>query len=339
MMTNEKMNICILSSDLFVPHSATLIASIMDNKDPVDDIVFHFFCENVTDRSKATLLSFARKCGFDIHFYDMKVDYFDGFPQTPAYQGSYMGYYKTVIPRLLPLKIDKALFLDSDMIVLTSLAPLYDTNIEGKYAAVVAERTECGAFCTHKELYFNAGMILLNVKKFREDHVEKKIIDLCSRRIQEAKWVEQDLLNEIFQGNVAYVPLKWNMLLNKATIDTILAFGGIIHPSEEEICEAEKDPHIVHYTAWKPWHHGCENPNRDFYWKYAQRTPFYKQVLSEYRQTLPKSHPSHVGKFLQAIKIPKRYFQCRIGKNGYLRLFGKTIFDFSKKTSQQTEKK
>lgn len=323
-MTNEKMNICLLSSDAFMPHSAALIASIMENKAPEDCIVFHYFCENVSDKSKATLLTMKQNWDFDIQFYDMEVGFFDGYHQFC--KGSYMGYYKIVIPRILPQEIDKVLFLDSDMIVQTSLAPFYETNIEGKYAAVVAERKKCDYFCTHNEPYFNAGVVLMNLKKYREDHIEEKIIDLCNKRIIKAICVEQDFLNEVFRGNVIYLPLQWNMMLDKIQRDFLLSADWNMYPySEDEIHEAESNPKIIHYVSnRKPWLFTSRCHDKSSYWDYARKTPFYGQIQYVYYVS-----------WLSAFRIfPKTFLrniiQLRSGRNGYVRIFGVTVFDFSK---------
>lgn len=341
MATKDKMNICILSSDLFVPHSAALIVSIMENKAQADDIVFHYFCENVSDESKATLLTMRKQWDFDVHFYDMTVAYFDGYRQydysnfsLSKYDGSYMGYYKTIIPRLLPQEIDKVLFLDSDMIVQTSLAPLYETDIEGKYAAVVAER-KTRSVLTHGESYFNAGMILMNLKKYREDHIEDQIKELATTRLQEMTFLEQDMLNEVFQGNVVYVPPIWNSFIGNAVYYKIFVTEhqlGSCYPAEW-LKQSAANPSITHFIMEKPWHFGYFCKNRNVYWKYARKTPFYQQVLREYYNSISLS------RFLKSLKARwkhKRFVQCRTGRNGYFRLFGKTIFDCSKKIHDET---
>ena len=335
------MNICILSSDAFVPHSAALIASIMENKSQADGIAFHYFCENVSDKSKATLLTMKQDWDFDIHFYDLTPDYFDGYWQydygrfsLSQYNGSYMGYYKTIIPRLLPQEIDKVLFLDSDMIVQTSLAPLYETDIEGKYAAVVAE-SKSRSILTHDKPYFNAGMILMNVKKYREDYIEEQIKELAKTRLKEMTFLEQDMLNEVFQGNVVYVHPTWNgFLVSEQRYEMyIMKYQLCSCYHIEWLKQAAANPSIIHFIMQKPWIFGYFCKFKNIYWRYTRKTPFYRHVLHEYYNTISFSR---FVKLLKATLLPKRYFQLRTGRNGYLRLFGKTIFDCSKKTSRQT---
>lgn len=295
-MTKEKMNICILSSDAFVPHAAALIASIMENKDVSDDIVIHYFCENVTGESKEYLLSMKRKWNFCIRLYDLTADFFEGYKQYgyrhSQYNRSYMGYYKIVIPRLLPQEIDKALILDSDMIAHTSLSSLYETNLEGRYAAVVAEtEMKNRVITTHNGPYFNAGTILVNLKKYREDQVEEQIKEIIQKKgINSFPFLEQDLFNEIFRGEVVCLPLKWNMMFTNGWRKAIYKHGFVLYPfPEEEIHEAENNPGIIHYlTAEKPWFPGSKHPGRNTYWKYLKQTPFFGQVRNEYYRSVFK---------------------------------------------------
>ena len=44
---------------------------------------------------------------------------------------SIAGYFRFLIPQILPDDVDKALFLDSDIIVRGSVAELYDQSIDG----------------------------------------------------------------------------------------------------------------------------------------------------------------------------------------------------------------
>ena len=319
-MTEETMNICILSSDAFVSHAAALIASVMENNDASDNIVFHYFCENVSDKSKTALLSMQQKWVFGLSFYNLTVDFFDGYPQYTNTKGTYMGYYKIVIPRLLPQEVDKILFLDADMIVQTSLAPLYETGIEGKYAAVVAER-KSRSVVSHDKPYFNAGMILMNVKKYREDHVEEQIKELAQERIKDFPYLEQDLFNEIFQGNVVYVHPIWNGFLWKGDVKN---YNFHVVEKQLSLCypiewieQSAANPNIVHYVNHiKPWHCECNHVHKHIYWKYAKLTPFYNLVKRDVEIQLQQSEieRSHDNLALlqQKRSIYWHYYRCKV---------------------------
>jgi lipopolysaccharide biosynthesis glycosyltransferase len=150
-------------------------------------------------------------------------------------------------------------------------------------------------------------------------------------------WAEQDLLNEIFQGNVVYLPLKWNMILDQKHRKWLRSAGYIIFPySGEEISEAEERPYIIHYvTQEKPWLLGCNHRHKNLYWKYAERTPFYKSLVNEYRYgsygPLPylRRKMKLFSRFIRHGLLKVRYSK----KQKYIRVLGITLMDTSKRIS------
>jgi len=319
---NSIINICLQSSGLFAPHAAALIASIMENKADSEDIVFWYLCDKVSENIKNKIASMRKKWSFTIHFIDVSDD---SFREFPIHNGSYATYYKLALGRLLPHEVSKIIYLDSDMIVTTSLASLYHTDIWECYAAVVAESLK-----RHFPLggpYFNAGMVLFNLEKWRCENLEGQAIQFGYDHPDWIIWVDQDILNYLFKGNVIYLPLKWNKIPSEILLGNSTQWGGFY--SETEMSKVGKELGIIHY-AWidKPWLPMCQHPNKASYWKYARKTPFYKQVLREYRRAIPKRFFLGFANSLKTMR--QRLFQLRTGHNGYLRIFGKTIFDCSK---------
>ncbi|MGL6225179.1 MAG: glycosyltransferase family 8 protein [Thermoguttaceae bacterium] len=208
-MSNARMNqptmfICLACDDNYAPHAATLIASILVNKEVDDSLSFVILGDNLTDLVKDKFVQMSEKWSVPISIITCSDDAFIGLPK---WHDKYSAYYRLALHRLLPASISKVLYLDCDMVVTTSLSSLYNTDISEKYAAVVAE-SKFSSFTTHKCPYFNTGMLLLNLDKFRADDMEKKAIDLGLRRFHDIAFPDQDILNELFFGHVVYMPLQ-----------------------------------------------------------------------------------------------------------------------------------
>jgi lipopolysaccharide biosynthesis glycosyltransferase len=206
--------------------------------------------------------------------------------------------------------------LHCDTIAVTSLAPLFNTDISDRYAAVVAEALD-STFTTHLSPYFNAGMTLFNIEKFREDTIEHKAIELGNQRLSEIEFPDQDLLNELFAGNVVFVPLKWNLLLFPAYYHR---FGKVTRRtpafSMDELDTAFSEPSIIHFAGFRPWQAFCEHPLRGLYWKYLRMTPFYREVVRTYYISWLSS-------------LYQRYFRIRLSKkNVHIKLFGVDVFSW-----------
>ena len=93
-----------------------------------------------------------------------------------------LGYGRLFITKIVPAEVKKLLYLDTDVYAYDNIDELYDTNVDGKYAAVVLD-VSAQSFAkdelerTKVSKYFNAGVMLLNLDKIREDKVDDACID------------------------------------------------------------------------------------------------------------------------------------------------------------------
>ena len=306
------INICLACDDNYAQHAAALIASIIANKGEDDRLRFFILSDHLPENVKRRFREMADQWSFPLTFFECSDDVFRGLR---TWRGKYNTYFRLVIHRFLAKDIAKVLYLDCDMIAMTSLAPLFHTDISGKYAAVVAE-AEDSDFTSHDSPYFNAGMTLFNLEKYREDDIERKAVELGIRRFSEIEFPDQDILNELFAGNVVFVPLKWNTILFPAWYHRFVKASGR-RPAFtlDEVNKAFSDPGIIHYNL-QPWRAFCEHPLRDLYWKYLRMTPFYAEGVKKYRRHWMSD-------------LYQRYFRIRLGKkNIHIKLFGVDIISW-----------
>ena len=104
---------------------------------------------------------------------------------------TYITLMRAVLSNVLPDE-SKVLLLDPDTIVTGSLEDLWNIDITNYYFAAVQETRNH----THPEkIYYNAGVMLMNLNKFRIDHIDDLIItELNTRHWQH---MEQDVLNHL----------------------------------------------------------------------------------------------------------------------------------------------
>ncbi len=182
-------------------------------------------------------------------------------------------YSKTTYYRLLIAKMfteyDKTIYLDSDMIIKGDISRLYEIDLGNNLVGAAHEQamiqTDAYGDYVEKNLdisrynFFNAGMLLINSKLWRDEEVFEKFMYLLS--IYTFKVTQdEDYLNVICKDRVLFVGDKWNTesFLNKEI-------------SDEDIC-------IIHYIMWaKPWHF-TEVRYNEFFWKYAKMNPYYKEI-------------------------------------------------------------
>jgi lipopolysaccharide biosynthesis glycosyltransferase len=157
----------------------------------------------------------------------------------------YSIYLRLLIPDLLPPTITKALYLDSDILVATDLALLWDQEVGDNYFLAARDRGSSSALsrlssCTDARFeqdseYFNSGVLLMNLTRMRLDGIAAKVIAF-GRKWGEALAVpEQDGLNVVAVGNWGKLDRRWNCLVNKVDesthkSDAIFHFMGHAKP-------------------------------------------------------------------------------------------------------------
>ncbi|MCA6072405.1 MAG: hypothetical protein LE178_02525 [Endomicrobium sp.] len=93
--------------------------------------------------------------------------------------------YRVLLPKLLP-DVDKILYTDVDVIFNDDLQELDKIDVSKYYVAVAKYGSsqknlkskiweQCGLFDIYdKRQYVNAGILILNLKKIRQDGIDKK---------------------------------------------------------------------------------------------------------------------------------------------------------------------
>ena len=122
---------------------------------------------------------------------------------------------KLLIPTLLSDDIDKALYLDGDTLILSDVKELYNENIENYIASMgidngdYADR-EINNYPVTQPCYFNAGVILFNLSKWREMNITEQMEEFTKQN-PKLFYAEQDILNSVINyEDIKMFEIKWN---------------------------------------------------------------------------------------------------------------------------------
>ena len=312
------INICVACNDRYAPHAAALIVSILENRNENEEHVFYVLSDRLSVESRWKFAEMERTLSCFIRIVDYAEKTFVGW-QT--WRRSHATYLRIVMGSVLPKDVSKILYLDCDMIVRTSLAPLWETDLTGHYAAAVAEGNAEARIFSHLKLdglYFNAGMVLFNLDKYREDGIEEKILQSGDELVGQLSFLDQDLLNLAFHGKTVFVPYRWNANYNREGHEHFERIGLFSVYSRDKIRTECENAAIVHYCGEKPWRMSCFHPFRKLYWDCQRKTPFHRNARREYYRSFPK---------LLRI-LAKEVISFRVTKNRtYLKLFGWTVYN------------
>lgn len=230
-----KLHIAFSCDQNYVRFLATILASILKNAKNDDELCFHIFENSISKSDKNNIETLLKIRNFEVHYYtttfivakkkDLRIP--EEFHFTEA------AYVRLFMADILPL--DKFLYLDVDMIVLSSLQELYATDLDDHFFAAAPqfrgeEMSNTLRLGTFGHSYFNSGVLLIDAAKWRKHSVAQQLFQHAIKIKEKIFWVDQDVLNSYFSPN-KYLRLgrRWNC--------------------EAENAETYPDPCIVHYQG------------------------------------------------------------------------------------------
>ncbi len=239
--TKLTIPVCLACDGKFAPYTAVTMASVLKNKHPNDNIRFYILDGGITDENKEKILALKDISDCEIEFAKIDPAMFEKFYLNPLLHLATPIYYRLNIPQMLANE-DKVVYLDSDVIVLTSLRRLYQTDISCHPLAAAKEST-------YPRTTVNTGVIVINTKMWREQNITSQLFDwLNANHNNQASLGDQSAINAVLEGRIKILNDHWN----DQTRNPVTGWQGA-HPS------------IVHYNGKiKPWHY--ENLPGDELW-------------------------------------------------------------------------
>lgn len=179
---------------------------------------------------------------------------------------------------------DTALYLDTDIIVNGSVSDLFEIEL-GDYALAAVSDPKIADLdrleLSQEEGYFNSGMLVLNLAKWREMQLGQRALEFIFTNPEKIKYADQCGLNAILKGRWLRLDPKWNV--QTSFFEEELFSEAVSHFGKEEFLHAKNNPRIVHYTeASKPWHFQNKHPLKELYWTYLNETEYAQEFKKKY---------------------------------------------------------
>ncbi|AWX45801.1 General stress protein [Flagellimonas maritima] len=279
------LHIALSSDENYTPFMATAIISVIENNIDIPDITFHIISVGISKESQGKMKDMIaannRKCIiYDFHSsQDIVGEFIFGVSKINKYARLYL-------PKLLPETVDKVIYMDCDAIVLGSLKKLWEIKID-KYSFagvedVVFERHKTSINMPVNCKYINSGMLIFNLKKFREenslDRVEEFMKSYIKRKVKYSN--DQAVINALFYKEFYILPPEYNCitpyyLMNSEQIMTIYRMKS--YYNDEALQRAVDNPVFVHFTPsfiTRPWVKGSRHPLTKKFLMYLNKTPW-----------------------------------------------------------------
>ena len=280
------MNILYTLNDLFVPQVAAGITSICENNKSMKTIRFYLMSAGITDENRNKLNKYIKKYGRSITYIELDHinNYFDFDFDTNGWNPIVLA--RLLLDKLLPKSMGKVLYLDGDTVVRGSLEELW--NIDMKDHAIAASIEPTVDKKRKAELgmknypYYNAGVLLINLKKWREDSIGKKIIKYYEENNGNLFANDQDAINGSQKGKIYTLSPKYNFynIFYQYPYRFLSKLCDYEYVTYEVYKEAKENPIIIHYLGEeRPWRVGNKHKYRDDYIKYLNMTPWKDQNM------------------------------------------------------------
>ncbi len=255
--------------DGYIPFLAVSLQSLIENSKKENFYLIKILYTNISEENQRKIQKFEQE-NVSIEFVDL--NYYIEKIKDKLYTRDYYSkttYFRLFIPNLYP-QYTKALYLDSDIVVLEDVADLYNTNMENYLVAaapddviqtikVFQEYAEKVVGVANYRNYFNAGVLLMNLDELRKFNFQEKFLYSLDK-IKFSVAQDQDYLNRLCKGRVKIVDPNWNRM-----------------PIAREK-ENQGDIKLIHYNlAYKPWHFE-DILYKDYFWNYAKKTEFFDTI-------------------------------------------------------------
>ena len=279
------------SDDKFTPFLVVTMTSICYNTQHF--INFYILDSNIKVFNKNRIKNLTKKFkNCTIEFIKIDIDkYFSNFKTNK--QWNINTYFRFLIPELKN-NIDKVIYLDCDIIVLDDIIKLYNENLGDKIIGAVPEyhyttftllnnvKNKCNIDCKHK--YFNAGVMLINCEKWRQNDITKKLFKIEKKYRDKLMFLDQDVLNKCFECDYKELHIKYNVMHSGGDIiDKFdIAIRNIIKNMNDNIV-------IRHFAGitkpWKNCYYGNSKKYVDCFnefWFFAEMTDFCGGLREEF---------------------------------------------------------
>lgn len=286
-----KMNILVSFNENYMFPTKVMLKSLIVNNDA--DLNIYVILNDLSDE---TIESFKCLEAENVHFNFIQISFseLNNLPINRYFTKE--TYIRLFAQNYLSDEIERILWLDGDIIINKSIVDFYNQSFDGKcYIAVrdhwvihnreEVENRNIKLGLKPETDYVNAGVLLINLKKVREEIMDNLVLDYARLNIDKLSFLDQDILNGFLHSYIkvmedgfnynyfAYMITMWN---------------------KRRVLESA---YIIHYACYgKPWNKWYRRYGFGLWWKYAL------MLGAEYRILyLPVLLTSIIGKLEQMI--------------------------------------
>jgi FkbM family methyltransferase len=240
------ISICLTIDENYAEPCRVVITSILKNANNDDIINFYILHSGLNENHKNKIYLLKRIKDFSVQFIQINIGDFE-VPVTKGTHFKKTNYFRLRIPSLIH-EIDKVIYLDTDIIVNSSLQNLFNIHLDNFALAAVPSATPNAnnhlkrLKIDKKYKYINSGVLVINCEYWRLNNIEDKIFSYIHNNPPAYFLnVDQDAINGLLFDKIKYLNNKWNYEIRTDT--------------DKSVENLNYNQSIFHFVSYdKPWH-------------------------------------------------------------------------------------
>lgn len=280
-LANEEITVVLAADNNYAMPLATTICSVVTNISPDKILNIYVLDGGISQKNKRKIINSFDVSKCSIFFIETKGQMKDAIIPKQFTESI---LHRLLIPQLLPNQVSKAIYIDSDLLVLSDISKLWDIEID-EYLILAAQDyiipyicagirnyQEIGIPSDHK--YFNSGVLVLNIDKWRRESVANKVIDYLMLPRDYVIFGDQEALNAVLWDRWKELDPRWNqqVILTEFLEDSSILDSLVERLGEENYIKVVNNPFIRHFiSTLKPWLY-INHPDKKLFYKYVDMT-------------------------------------------------------------------
>jgi len=277
---NQEISVvCAADNNYAMPLAVTLV-SILKNLSSDWNLNFYVLDAGIESRNKNKIIQSLDLSRCSIKFFDTKGRFKD-VPTSDHFTEAI--FHRLLIPQLLSEDIHKVIYLDCDLLVLTDISKLWKIEIKDYYLLAVQDftiNTIAEGVKDYQKLsippknkYFNSGVLVFNLDKWREFDTSSKIIEYVCEPRDTVLFADQEALNAMLWDKWGELETKWNRQFKSSADDDQILVNSLTEIYGQNVCQdTVNNPYIIHFIQdTKPWQY-YRHPKKKLFYEYLDLT-------------------------------------------------------------------
>lgn len=281
----DDIAIVLAADDNYAQHAAVTAASILLHTTEPQRVTLYILSDGISEIKQQKIEATIKDLKGRVQLIPVDGEAIKGFTSGHISKAAYL---RLMIPKLLPDSVRKAIYFDTDLVVIGDVAELWQLSLDGHPVGATVDLGIMSSKRSRREKhesiglneaddYFNSGMMVIDVSRWRVENYGTEV--LTEITAHQFRHHDQDGLNKVFKNNWQELPLRWNIIPPVFSLPLKILCSG---RWRKKAFEALKSPAVIHWAGrYKPWEFAYEKAFNGIYYEALKNTRFNDEVMPQ----------------------------------------------------------